>query len=62
VGALVDLVRAVRNARADAKLEPGAWLPLDVYVEPDLGPVLEILRPGLERLAHVRPLRRHLSR
>jgi valyl-tRNA synthetase len=62
VGALVDLVRAVRNARADAKLEPGAWLPLDVYVEPDLGPVLETLRPGLERLAHVRPLRRHLSR
>jgi valyl-tRNA synthetase len=62
VGALVDLVRGVRNARADAKLEPGAWLPLDVYVEPDLGPALEALRPGLERLAHVRPLRRHLTR
>ena len=62
VGALVDLVRAVRNARADAKLEPGAWLPLDVYVEPELGPALEALRPGLERLAHVRPLRRHLTR
>ena len=30
VGALVELVRAVRNARADAKLEPAAWLPLDV--------------------------------
>ena len=37
---------AVRNARADAKLEPGAWLPLDVYVEPELGPALEALRPG----------------
>ncbi len=62
VGALVELVRGVRNARADAKLEPGAWLPLDVYVEPELASALEALRPGLERLAHVRPLRRHLTR
>jgi valyl-tRNA synthetase len=62
VGALVELVRAVRNARADARLEPGAWLPLDVYVEPELGHALEGLRPALERLARARPLRRHLTR
>ena len=62
VGALVDLVRGVRNARADAKLEPAAWLPLDVYVEPELGPALEALRPAIERLAHARPLRRRLTR
>jgi valyl-tRNA synthetase len=62
VGALVELVRAVRNARADARLEPAAWLPLDVYVEPELGPALEALRPALERLARARPLRRHLTR
>ena len=62
VGALVDLVRAVRNARADARLEPGAWLPLDVYVEPELGPALEALRPAIERLAHTRPIRRRLTR
>ncbi|HEY3334650.1 MAG TPA: class I tRNA ligase family protein, partial [Candidatus Limnocylindrales bacterium] len=62
VGALVELVRAVRNARADAKLEPGAWLPLDVYVEPELGHALEGLRPALERLSRARPLRRHLTR
>ncbi len=62
VGALVELVRAVRNARADAKLEPGAWLPLDVYVEPELGHALEALRPAVERLARARPLRRHLTR
>ncbi len=61
VGALVDLVRAVRNARAEAGLEPAAWLPLDVYVEPGLGPALEDLRPAIERLARVRPLRRHLT-
>jgi valyl-tRNA synthetase len=62
VGALVELVRAVRNARAEARLEPAAWLPLDVYVDRDLGPDLEALRPALERLARARPLRRHLSR
>ncbi len=62
VGALVELVRAVRNARADAKLEPGSWLPLDVYVEPELGHALEALRPAIERMAHARPLRRHLTR
>ncbi len=62
VGALVELVRGVRNARADAKLEPAAWLPLDVYVEPELGPALEALRPALERLARAKPLRRHLTR
>ena len=62
VGALVELVRAIRNARADAKLEPAAWLPLDVYVEPELGHALEALRPAIERLARGRPLRRHLTR
>jgi valyl-tRNA synthetase len=62
VGALVELVRGVRNARADARAEPRAWLPLDVYVEPELGDALEALRPALERLARARPLRRHLTR
>jgi valyl-tRNA synthetase len=62
VGALVELVRAVRNARADAKIEPAAWLPLDVFVELELGSALEALRPAIERLARARPLRRHLTR
>jgi len=62
VGALVELVRAIRNARADAKLEPAAYLPLDVYVEPELAHTLEALRPALERLARARPLRRRLTR
>jgi valyl-tRNA synthetase len=62
VGALVELVRGVRNARADAKLEPAAWLPLDVFVEPELGAAFEVLRPAVERLARAKPLRRHLTR
>ena len=41
---------------------PAAWLPLDVYVEPELGHALESLRPAIERLARGRPLRRHLTR
>ncbi len=62
VGALVELVRAVRNARSDAKLEPGTWLPLDVAVEPALVASFEALRPALERLARARPMRRHEDR
>ena len=62
VGARVELVRAVRNARADAKVEPAAWLPIDVFVEPDLADSLEALRPALERLSRARPLRRQPTR
>ena len=62
VGALVELVRAVRNARADASLEPAAWLPVDVFVEPELAVALAALQPAIERLARARPLRRHDAR
>ena len=62
VGALVELVRAVRNARSDARLEPAAWLSLDVVVEPSLVASLDALRPAVERLARSRPLRRHDTR
>jgi valyl-tRNA synthetase len=61
VGAVIDLVRAVRNARAEARLEPAAWLPLDVAVDPEIGHAFEALRPAVERLARARPLRRHLT-
>ena len=62
VGALVELVRAVRNARADARLEPAAWLPVDVFVEPELAMSLAALQPAIERLARARPLQRHDAR
>jgi len=58
ISALIDLVRAVRNARAEARVEPGAWLPVDVYVPEWLGPTFDALRPVIERLARARPLRR----
>ncbi len=62
VGALVDLVRGVRNARAEARVEPGAWLPVEVVVPERLVPAFEALRPAIERLARARPLDRHPSR
>jgi valyl-tRNA synthetase len=61
VAALLDLVRAVRNARSEARIEPAAWLPVDVYVPDPLGASFESLRPAIERLARARPLTRELS-
>jgi valyl-tRNA synthetase len=56
VGALLGLVRALRNARSEAKLDPSAWLAVEVALPPGLGPTFDVLAPALERLAHARPL------
>jgi valyl-tRNA synthetase len=58
VGPLLELVRGIRNARGEARLDPAAWLPVDVAVPAALGPTYEALRPALERLARARPLAR----
>jgi valyl-tRNA synthetase len=58
VAALIDLVRAIRNARSEARIEPAAWLPVDVYVPVELGDTYESLRPAIERLARARQLTR----
>jgi valyl-tRNA synthetase len=60
VAALIDLVRAVRNARSEARIEPAVWLPVDVYVPESLGPTFQALRRAIERLARARPLGREL--
>jgi valyl-tRNA synthetase len=62
VESLLALIRGIRNARAEAKLEPAAWLQVDVAIPPALGETFEALRPGVERLARARPLTRHLTR
>jgi len=61
VGALVELVRGIRNARAEARIEPGLWLPVDIVMGQALGDTFEALRPALARLARAKPLRRHLT-
>ena len=62
VGAVLDLVRSIRNARSEAHLEPAAWLPTEVSVPALLGPTFEVLRPAVQRLARARPLDRRLTR
>jgi valyl-tRNA synthetase len=62
VGTLLDLIRGIRNARAEAKVEPGQWLPVDVAVPVALGATFEGIRPAIERLARARPLVRVLTR
>jgi len=61
VGALVELVRGIRNARAEARIEPATWLPVDVAMGQALGDTFEALRPAIARLARARPLERHLT-
>jgi len=56
VAAVLELIRAIRNARAEAGIEPSAWLPVDVR------PIHEHvswagLEGAVERLARARPLR-----
>jgi valyl-tRNA synthetase len=62
VGAIIELIRGLRNARAESRVEAGTWLPTEVAVPMAMGPTFEALRPALERLARARPLERVLTR
>jgi valyl-tRNA synthetase len=62
VGALLELIRGLRNARAEAGIEAGTWLPTEVAVPAAMGSTFESLRPAIERLARARPLERRLTR
>jgi valyl-tRNA synthetase len=68
VAEVLDLIRAIRNARAEAGVDAAAWLPGVAMVpeaagvadaRPGTGArdgVFEDLRPAIERLARIRPL------
>ena len=62
VGALLELIRGLRNARAEVGAEAGRWLATEVVVPATMGPTFEALRPAVERLARARPLDRRLTR
>jgi valyl-tRNA synthetase len=62
VDAILELVRGLRNARAESRVEAAAWLPTEVVVPMAMGPTFEALRPAIERLARARPLERRLTR
>jgi len=55
VAAALELIRAIRNARAEAGIEPRAWLPVDVRGVRD-GASLSGLEATVTRLARARPL------
>jgi len=56
VAVLLDLVRAIRNARSEARVEPAAWLPVDVYLPSELSATFAALAPALSRLARAKPM------
>ena len=68
VAEVLDLIRAIRNARAEAGVDAAAWLPGAAIVpeaadgagaHPEAGApagVFAALRPAIERLARIRPL------
>jgi valyl-tRNA synthetase len=62
VESLLELIRGLRNARAEAGIEPGTPLPTEIVVPESLGPTFEALRPAIERLGRARPLKRRLTR
>jgi valyl-tRNA synthetase len=56
VGDVLDLIRGIRNARAEAGIEPGAWLAGRVTAPATAIAAIHELAPIVERLARVRPL------
>ena len=58
---LIELVRGIRNARSEARIEPATWLPVDVAIPMALGPAFEALTPAIGRLARAKPLARRLT-
>jgi valyl-tRNA synthetase len=57
IGALIDLIQAIRNARTGTRIHAAAWLPVSVAVPSDLREIFDTLAPAVARLARARPLR-----
>jgi valyl-tRNA synthetase len=53
---LLELVRGIRNARAEAGIEPAAWLPVEIAASGRLADAVVSLQSALARLARARPL------
>ena len=56
VGEVLELIRGIRNARTEAGIEPGAWLPATVTAPDDAMADLVALGIQVERLGRLRPL------
>jgi valyl-tRNA synthetase len=62
VEAMLELIRALRNVRAETRIGPATWLATEVAVPASYGSTFEALRPAIERLTRARPLERRLTR
>ena len=51
-GALIDTVRAIRNARTEAGVEPGRWIAAEVFAG-SLAPAFELSRQELSALSRI---------
>jgi valyl-tRNA synthetase len=54
VSQVLDLIRGIRNARAEAGIAPVAWLDAQLTVPGDANQLVGELRPAIERLARVK--------
>ena len=54
VGQVLELVRGIRNARAEARIQPAEWLDAQLAAPGELHEVANDLRPAIERLARVK--------
>jgi valyl-tRNA synthetase len=62
VDEVIDLVSAIRTARATSGVPAAAWLPIDIFAPDSHAAVVDALTPAIERLARVRPIARAASR
>ncbi|HTK46141.1 MAG TPA: class I tRNA ligase family protein, partial [Patescibacteria group bacterium] len=54
VGEVLDLIRGIRNARAEAGIAPAAWLDAQLAAPGAANQLIRELRPAIERLARVK--------
>jgi valyl-tRNA synthetase len=55
VGTVVDIIRAIRNARAEYSVDSGMWVEAQVHAG-NLTPVISAYMPAIESLARAKPL------
>jgi len=55
MGAVIEIIHAIRNARAEHKVESGRWVEAQVFAS-ELTPAIAAQAPAVETLARARPL------
>jgi len=58
MGAIIELIRSIRNARAEYRVEPARWVEA-VIASNELYPVLAAQEPIISTLARARPIHLH---